>query len=175
MKARGDTLLRISGLILGLTVAASLVAASKIPPGTGVLGADVLVASGPTGELAVSPSGPFLSATNLTPAPAQDPPSGTLRVTDQTGSALEVRLRGVPDSPDMDQLLHVRVDAGSLTLYDGMLAGLRDWTSASFTLTPGERQDVTVSTWLDPQDGASWAGRVGTIFLEFDTTPQAAP
>ena len=48
--------------------AASLVLSSRIPPGTGTLGADVILASSPTGELGVSPVGPFLSATNLSPS-----------------------------------------------------------------------------------------------------------
>src|SRR4029078_7309833 len=101
--------------------ARSLVVSSRIPPGTGTLGADVILASSPTGELGVSPAGPFLSATNLSPGDG-DVPAGDLQVTNQTGVPLDVQVRGVPSTPDMDALLHVRVAADERTLFGGMRA-----------------------------------------------------
>jgi hypothetical protein len=175
MTTRGDTLLRLSGLILGLAAAAALVAGSRIPPGTGVLGADVIVASGPTGELAVSPTGPFLAATNLSPGTAAGAPDGTIEITNQTGVTLDVQLRGTPSSTDMDALLHVRVTTPDRTLFDGTLGGFRDWTSSPLTLTPGQQAHVTVATWLDPQGGDSWSGRVANVFVEFRSTARETP
>jgi hypothetical protein len=175
MRTRGDTLLRLSGLILGLAAAASLVAGSRIPPGTGVLGADVIMASGPTGELAVSPTGPFLAATNLSPGAAAAAPDGTLDLTNQTGATLDVQLRGTPSTDDMDDLLHVRVTAAGRTIFDGTLGGFRGWTSSLLTLAPGQQQRVTVATWLDPQDGAQWSGRVANVFVEFRSTAREVP
>ena len=58
MKSKGDIVLRALGIALGLAAAASLVLSSRIPPGTGTLGADVILASAPTGELGVSPVRP---------------------------------------------------------------------------------------------------------------------
>jgi hypothetical protein len=172
MKSKGDTVLRALGLILGLAAATSLVLSSRIPPGTGTLGADVILASSPTGELGVSPVGPFLSATNLSPGD-HDVPAGDLQVTNQTGTALDVQVRGVPSTPDMDAVLHVHVAAGDRTLFDGMLGEFRSWSGTGFTLASGDTGDVVVSTWLDPAGGQSWSGRVATVAVEFRSTPQA--
>ena len=124
MKSNGDVALRVLGLILGLAAATSLVLSSRIPPGTGTLGADVILASAPTGELGVSPIGPFLSATNLSPSD-HDVPAGDLQVTNQTGVALDVQVRGVPSTADMDALLHVRIVAGDAPVFDGIAAPKR--------------------------------------------------
>jgi hypothetical protein len=175
MRTRGDTLLRLSGLVLGLAAAASLVAGSRIPPGTGVLGADVVMATGPTGELAVTPTGPFLAATNLTPGSADGAPDGTLDVTNQTGATLDVQVRGTPSSDDMDDVLHVRVTTAGRMLFDGTLGAFRAWTSGAITLTPGKQAYVTVATWLDPQDDAPWSGRVANVFVEFRSTARETP
>jgi len=49
MKIRADAVLRGIGLLLGFALAGVVVLSSRIPPGTGFLGADLIVASGPTG------------------------------------------------------------------------------------------------------------------------------
>ena len=170
MKSKGDVVLRALGLILGLAAATSLVLSSRIPPGTGTLGADVILASAPTGELGVSPAGPFMSATNLTPSD-RDVPAGDLRVTNQTGVSLDVQVRGVPSTTDMDSLLHVRVLAADAPVFDGMLADFRDWSPTTFTLASGDTGDIRVATWLDPVQGQSWSGRIATVALEFRSVP----
>lgn len=174
MKLRGDTVLRVLGLILGLAAAASLVAASRIPAGTGALGADVIFASAPTGELSVSPTGPFLSATNLTPD-VTDEPSGSLRITNQTGVDLIVQVHGVPSSSDLDQALQVRVAVADSTLFDGTLGGFRSWSKDSLALAPGESADVDVMVSLDPSGDQGWSGRIATVAVEFRSTPQEDP
>jgi hypothetical protein len=170
MRLRGDTALRVLGLILGLAAAASLVAASRIPAGTGTLGADVLFASAPTGELAVSPIGPFLSATNLTPDVAEA--SGSLRITNQTGIGLIVQVHGVPSSGDLDQALQVRVDTPDGSLFDGTLGQFRSWSAGTLALAPGEAVDVEVSVRLDADAGQGWSGRVANVGVEFRSRPQ---
>jgi hypothetical protein len=172
MKRKGDIVLRVLGIALGLAAAASLVLSSRIPPGTGTLGADVILASSPTGELGVSPVGPFLSATNLSPSD-RDVPAGDLLVTNQTGVALDVQVRGVPSTTDMDTVLHVRVAADGEPLFDGMLGEFRTWSTADFSLASGDTGDVEVTTWLDPADGQSWSGRIATVGVEFRSTPPA--
>lgn len=173
MRLRGDTVLRVLGLTLGLAAAGTLVAASRIPPGTGALGADVIFASAPTGELAVSPIGPFLSATNLTPAVAEDP-AGSLRLTNQTGVDLMVQVRGVPSSADLDQALLVHVATAEGTLFDGTLGQLRSWSAATLTLASGETVDVEVTTWL-AADAAGWSGRIADVTMELRSKPQGDP
>lgn len=169
MKSKGDTVLRVLGVALGLAAAASLVLSSRIPPGTGTLGADVILASAPTGELGVSPTGPFLSATNLSPS-GEDVPAGTLQVTNQTGVDLDVQLRALPSSDDLDDVLRLRVATNGTAVFDGTLGEFRTWSAAAFALTSGETGDVEVRTWLDPE-GGSWSGRIANVSLEFRSTP----
>ena len=173
MKSNGDVALRVLGLILGLAAATSLVLSSRIPPGTGTLGADVILASSPTGELGVSPVGPFMSATNLSPSD-RNVPAGDLEVTNQTGVSLDVQVRGIPSTTDMDSLLHVRVVAADQQVFDGMLSEFRTWSPTTFTLASGDISDVHVTTWLDPQGGEGWSGRIATVDLEFRSTAAEA-
>ena len=170
MKVTGDTVLRVLGVALGLAAAASLVLVSRIPPGTGTLGADVIVAAAPTGELGVSPTGPFLSATNLSPG-GEDVPAGTLHVTNQTGIDLEVQVRGLPSTRDMDDVLRVRMSADDEPLFDGTLGELRTWSAAAFTLASGETGDVEVRTWIDPAEDEGWSGRIANVAVEFRSAP----
>jgi hypothetical protein len=159
----------VLGSILGLAAAASLVLTSRIPPGTGTIGADVIVASAPTGELGVSPSGPFLSATNLSPG-IERVPTGILQVTNQTGVDLHVQVRGLPSSTDMDEVLRLRVATDDRPVFDGTLGEFRVWSASAFALASGETGDVEVRTWIDP-DGDSWSGRIANVTLEFRSTP----
>ena len=173
MKSTGDMVLRGLGLALGLAAATSLVLSSRIPPGSGTLGADVIVASAPTGELGVSPTGPFLSATNLSPG-RDVVPSGTLEVTNQTGIDLRVQIRGVPSTTDMDDELHVRVEAGDTQVFDGSVASFRSWSTTGFSLASGETRDVEVRTWIEPGADA-WSGRIANVALEFRSIPEGDP
>src|SRR2546421_371139 len=173
MKTKADIWIRSLGLVLGITVAAITLVSSRIPPGTGLLGADIVLASAPTGELAVTPTGPFLSATNLTPSsPAS---SGSISVFNQTGSTLDVAVRGLPSSTDMDQVMLVQVAADGTQIYDGTLGGFRDWTTKTISLASGQTANLTVRTWLDPTSGEAWSGRVTQVGIEFDSNPGAEP
>jgi hypothetical protein len=172
MKMKADIWIRSLGLVLGVTVAAIALVSSRIPAGTGLLGADIILASAPTGELAVTPTGPFLSATNLTPSsPAS---SGSLAVFNQTGSTLNVAVRGLPSTKDMDQVMLIRVDADGTSIYDGTLGGFRVWTTKTISLGSGQTANLTVRTWLDPQSGESWSGRITQVGIEFDSIPVGA-
>lgn len=170
MNATGTILLRVLGLVLGLAAAVSLVLVSRIPPGTGTLGADVIIAAAPTGELGVSPTGPFLSATNLSPG-GTDIPAGILKVTNQTGIDLHVQVRGLPSSRDLDDVLRLRVATDDEPIFEGTLGELRTWSSAAFTLASGETGDVEVRTWIDPTEDEGWSGRMANVALEFRSAP----
>lgn len=171
MKTKADKWIRVLGLSLGVGLAAFIVLSSRIPPGTGVLGADIIVASGPSGELAVTPAGPFLSATNMTPA--SNPASGELEIFNQTGGTLAVSVRGLPSTDDLDAVLMVHVEADGNTLFEGNLGAFRAWTKQTVSLASGQTSKITVETWLDPQAQA-WTGRVAQIGLEFDSNTVGA-
>jgi len=169
MKIKADTWIRLLGLVLGAAVTAVVVLAAEIPPGNGVLGADIIVASGPTGELAVTPTGPFLSATDLTPSSA--PVSGSIDVFNQTGGTLNVAVRGLPSTKDMDEIMQIRVQADGATLYDGPLGGFRAWTAKKIPLASGATSHLSIQTWLAPQTGEYWSGRIAQVGIEFDSIP----
>ena len=172
MKTKADIWIRMLGLVLGFTVAAIAILFSRIPAGTGLLGADIVLASAPTGELAVTPIGPFLSATNLTPSsPAS---SGSIAVFNQTGITLNVAVRGLPSTVDMDQVMLVQVAADGTSIYDGTLGGFRDWTTKTITLASGQTTHLSVRTWLDPRSGEAWSGRITQVGIEFDSNPVGA-
>ena len=159
------------GLLLGLSLAATAVAHSRIPAGTGTLGTDVLIATEPTGELTVDPSGPFVSATGLRPGAEADAPRCEVHIYNQSPVPLQVHVRGLPSRTDMDQLLWVSVVAGGRTLFHGPLGGLRSWTRQSYTLPSGRGTDVAVHTWIPASAGSGWAGRITTVDLQFDSVP----
>jgi hypothetical protein len=165
---RIESSVRRAGVAVGVLFVAAVVLAFRIPDGSGTLGADVIVAISPTGELGVSQPGPFMSATGLRPG-------GTLRgeveVSNQTGRRLAVRLRALPDSKDLDRLLVVELRAGNAArpLFSGRLAGLRAQTRA-FRLDSGRTQSLRVRASLPATERKGFAGRIETIKLELSST-----
>jgi hypothetical protein len=163
---RIDSRVRMIGFLLGLGLAASVVAASRIPAGAGVLGADVHLVVAPTGELAVKRSGMVLQGTGLTPA--SDPAIGVVQVLNQTGSALDVHLRGIPDTPGLDRTLWISVTgpAGE-EVYGGALGGFRDWSTAGVTLRPGAWRTFRFEAWVPGDVGPGYVGRMAQVDLGF--------
>lgn len=165
---RTESYVRRAGVAAGIVLVAVLVLAFRVPDGSGTLGADVIVAISPTGELGVSEPGPFMSATGLRPGGTL---SGDVEVSNQTGRRLAVRLRALPDSKDLDRLLVVDVRAGHATrpIYTGRLGGLRAKTPA-FRLDSGRKRALRVRASLPAGVKDGYAGRIETISLELSST-----
>jgi hypothetical protein len=154
------------GFVLGLGLAASVVTASRIPSGAGVLGADVHMVVAPTGELAVKPSGIVLQGTGLTPA--SDPVTGTVQVLNQTGSALQIHVRGIADAPGLNRTLWISVTGpDDEEVYRGALGGFRDWSSEGPTLRSGEWGTFHLEAWVPGDVGPGYAGRMAQVDLGF--------
>jgi len=158
-------IVRTTGLFLGLAIVSAVLISSRVPGGTGTLGAHVIIASSPNAELTLEPLGPVIRATGLTPDEA--PTQGTLRVYNQTGSALHLQLRGVPSTDELDALLWVEVVDGPQELFKGSLGEFRDWTPEAMRVDSGAWEALTVRTWLDQGDG--WAGRDAEVSVEFQS------
>lgn len=170
---RADSRLRVIGFVLGIGVAASIIAASRIPAGAGVLGADVHMVVAPTGELAVKPSGIVLTGTGLTPA--SDPVTGALQVLNQTGSELDVHLRGIADAPSLDRTLWISVTGpDGEEVYRGALGGFRDWSSVDVTLRPGRWRTFRIEAWVPGDVGPGYVGRMVQVDLGFRVTKGTA-
>jgi hypothetical protein len=163
---RIESYVRRAGVAAGIVLVAVVVLAFRVPGGSGTLGADVIVAISPTGELGVSRPGPFMSATGLRPG---DTLTGEVEVANQTGRRLAVRLRALPDSKDLDRLLVVDVRAGRARLFHGRLGGLRANTPA-FRLDSGRKRALRVRAWLPAGLKGGYAGRIETIKLELSST-----
>lgn len=162
---RTESYVRRAGVAAGIVLVAVLVLAFRVPDGSGTLGADVIVAISPTGELGVSRPGPFMSATGLRPGGAL---SGEVEVANQTGRRLAVRLRALPDSKDLDRLLVVDVRAGRARLFHGRLGGLRTKTPA-FGLDSGRKRALRLRASLPASVKEGYAGRIETISLELSS------
>jgi hypothetical protein len=168
MRIPASTAAKAGGLALGLLLAGWLVWTSRVEPGTGSLGADVIVAASPTGELAVGPTGPILVAPDLRPGRVEA--ADEVSVLNQTGTTLRVQVRGLPSTGDLDDQLWIAVETGRGQLFRGELAAFRDWTADGLVLAPGEEESILLSAWL--ADGSSgWTGRVEQVALEFRSTP----
>jgi hypothetical protein len=166
---RIESYVRRACVVAGVAVVAVVMLAFRVPDGSGTLGADVIVAISPTGELGVSRPGPFMSVTGLRPGGTL---SGELDIVNQTGRRLAVRLRALPDSKDLDRLLVVDVRAGSARLFHGRLGGLRTKTPA-FRLDSGRKTGLRVRASLPAGLAAGYAGRIETISLELSSAVEA--
>lgn len=168
---RIDSRLRVIGFVLGIGVAMSIIAAEKIPAGAGSLGADVHIVAAPTGELAMKPSGLVLEGTGLTPA--TDHAVGSFDVTNQTGSILDIRLRGIPDAAGLDHTLWISVTGpDDDQIYRGALGDFRAWTHATFSLRPGQSGTLELEAWVPGDVGPGYAGHMAQVDLGFRSVPR---
>ena len=168
---QADSRVRVVGFVLGIAIAASVVTAGRIPAGAGVLGADAHIVVAPSGELAVKPSGLVLEGTGLTPA--SDHATGSFQVMNQTGTILDVRLRGIPDAPGLDRTLWISVTGpDDEEIYRGSLGGFRDWTATGVTLRPGEWRTLRFEAWVPGDVGPGYAGHMAQIDLGFRSMPR---
>ena len=157
-----------------MAVAATVVGASKIPAGAGVLGADISIVVAPTGELGVKHSGSVLAANGMTPA--SDPATGQFQILNQTMFALRLHLRGVPDTPGLDGTLSVELTGpNGDQLFRGSLSDFRDWTERSVTLQPGVWSTFGLKAWISGDAGHGYEGRMVQVDLGFHVSKVSQP
>jgi hypothetical protein len=165
---------RALGLVVGLAVAFVAVREWTIPPGSGTLGADLIMATAPTGELAASVTGPFLSAEGITPGSEADAVTGRFDVYNRTAATLAIGLQARPSRPDLNDLLWVEVDAGTERIYQGPLATLVDGSSDTFRLAPTKDVALVLKAWLPRSSDTGYEGRVVSVDVTFVPTPVEA-
>jgi hypothetical protein len=156
-------LVKGGGFALGVVAVVLVLVAWRVPRGDGHAGSDVVVVSQPIGELAVLPTGAFISTTNLEPGNSS---SGSFAIENQTGKALRVSLHALPDQPDLDGLLHVRVSSRSRLLYAGTLGGLRRWTRTQLVLPVRGHAPLSFRISLPEGIGRAYEGQVETVPIE---------
>lgn len=160
-------MLKAAGFLLGLTVVAMALIAWRVPPGDGRLGADLTVLAIPSGELAVSASGPVLHRRGLAPSGRDGAAQGWINVRNTAQAPRLVQLRAPADSPSLDALFHVEATAGKMVLFRGPAGGLRRWTRRSFRLAAGEERTLRLRAWLPEGVDDRYRGRFATLNLEF--------
>lgn len=158
------------GFLAGLAIAAAAVLTWRIPAGTGTLGTDLIVATGPTGELVVSQTGPFISATGLLPGAEADAPSGSVKIENQTAVTLSVKVQALPSTKDLDSLLWIAIDAGGTELYRGPIGAIRTGTPKALTLDSTQKATIDVRTWLPQTVTSGYEGRIANVDLTFLST-----
>jgi len=174
MRSRADRRTRGVGFLLGAGLAVAALLAWRIPPGHTTLGAAVTVVTEPSGELSVTPSGTLINATSMKPAPASSAETGELRVRNETGSTLDVHLRGVPSQPDLNDALMIDVSSGGAPVYAGTLGGFRSWSDDGVTLDSGAKASFRVRTWLPETLTEGYQGRTTSVDLEFKSVPEGS-
>ena len=162
---------RWGGAFVGLVLAATALWHWQIPPGTGFPGTDVIVASGPTGELDIAPPGPFVTANGLVPGAMPATGRGAVQVRNQTGRRLDVRFRAVPDASDLDHVLWVEVTVGTNRLYRGDLHELRRWTATPWLLDSNQLEPLAVRVWIPGSVRSGYQGRIESVNIDFRATP----
>jgi hypothetical protein len=148
MSTPSKALTRLIGLLIGCTLSVGFVASGQMPQHSGLPGARLKIVSAPTRELSVAPHGRFLSARDMRPGRTREEARGKVTVTNVTGSALVVRLRGRPSTSDLDRLLRIRITAGTERLFEGRLSELRRWSRRALRLAPAEKRRLAVRAWL---------------------------
>jgi hypothetical protein len=154
---------------IGLALAAVGIFSLQVTNGSEPLGANITIETTSTGELLVDPDGSFLSGRHLTHGEAA---TGRVRVRNQTGSALAVRVRTVTASRDLDSTLDVRVHADGRPIFDGRLGELRSWSAHAFDVGVGETADLRVVVSVPGAGG--YEGRAAEARLEFESKPTGA-
>ena len=156
----------LGGLAIGMAMALAALVSWRVPEGPAAVGTELEMTARPTGELEVSPPGPFLSATNL--RPGSTGATGRLDVRNQTGVMLDVHLRLLPSHADLDELLVVEVAAGGKQVVEAPLAQVREWSSGAFRLAAGQKGEVVVRVGMPKTANPAYQGAVVDIAVEFN-------
>ena len=166
-RAYAEKTAAVLGIATGFATVAFVVLTSLIPAGTTLPPAQVTVRTGPTGTIGLEGDATFLEAGALR---AGDDAEGVVMLRSQTGRPMDVRMRAVVDSADLDALLRVEVRAGDRAVFQGTLGLLQRWTEP-FGLDPGARAPLRVRVGL-PADTAGSEARKVAFRLELEGAPR---
>jgi hypothetical protein len=161
----------VVGFVLGALLVVSFLSQYRIPRGTGVAGADIVLVATPVGELAVTPSGAFVTVRDFSPG---DEKAGSFTIANQTNKALSVRVRALPDSKALDGLLQVEVSADGRQLFSGPLGRLKKWTARSTPLPHEGSSRITFRIWFPATTPSGWQGQNESIPLELKATARTS-
>jgi hypothetical protein len=145
-KARTDRWAKRLGILLGVALAGAALLAWRVQGGSGTLGANVRVDAVQTGSVGVAPLSPFIDVSSLLPGHSA---SGRVRLRNQTGVTLRVRLTPHPSAPDLDGLLRIAIGGGRV-----------------LRLAPGEMRSLRVTVSLPAGLRAGYEARIVDVTLQ---------
>ena len=166
---------RRTGFVFGLALSLVMAVSWQVPAGAGRLGLDVQVVAGQTGELSVEPTGVFVQGTGLEPRPGRDTARGSVKVRNTTGRTLDVRMRLLPGSRDVDHLLLVDAEGRGKPVFAGLLGTLRNWSPSAVRVAPGERFELDLRLQVPAGAGGEYRGRIEDIMLELQSKVVGGP
>jgi hypothetical protein len=157
--------------LLGVAGVGLALLAWRIPGGDGTLGADVIFVSHLSGELQISPTGPFITKAGLEPS---DEAEGTLKVRNRTGTRLAIRPRAVPDNRDLNRILWLEIKNGNTLLFSGRLGRLPKDGARTFVLAPQQSGALNLRAWLPISIRSGYQGRIVQIDVTLSVRPLAS-
>ena len=160
--------LRRCAFAAGVAAAIAVLVAGRVPARGGALGLDVALATGPTGELAVAPSGTVASADGL--APGAGSLSATVSLLNQTDARLVVHVRALPSVADARNALRVELSGAHGTVYSGTLARLASFTRGGVVIAPHAIGRLHIRAWLPPAAPGGWQGRSEKLTLGYSSS-----
>ena len=158
-RSKRDAMAKAAAFLVGLAIVALALATWRVPPGDGVLGADVTFSAIEHGSLDLSRTGRFAQERGLTDGGTV---RGELTAQNTSDRSVRLQLRAPADRSGLDRMLEVEARAGDTILYRGRLGGLRRWTKRTFRLGPRESETLELSARLR---GAA-PGRFVTLNVE---------
>jgi len=151
---------RIAGTAVGLVLAAVLLLSWMVPASGSTLGAEVAFTAAPPGELTAAPAGSFLRARELRPGAGAR--SGELEVRNISPRPVDVRVRLLPASRDLDRGLAVQIKSGGRRLASGPLGRLRG-PSRAVRIAPGRSRTLRFSVSVPEGAGPESEGRITEV------------
>jgi hypothetical protein len=153
------------GFVLGILLAAAIIATGSVPGGNRALSAELKLGATATGGLAVAPEGRVLSAHRLAPgAPGAE---GAIKLLNQTSERASVLVRAKTTDPALDGLVRLQLRAGHGSPLRATLGELRRWRRLAPALAPQHRERVAVRVWIPASVDGGHEGRRAEVTLDF--------
>jgi hypothetical protein len=163
------------GFLTGLAIAGAAVLAWRIPPGSGTLGTDLVVAAVPSGEIQVTSPGPFITAPGMHPTTESGAPNGSMEIRNISAQTLAVRLKAAVNIADLDSLLWLELELDGERLFRGPVGRLERGDVDTFALASGERATIDVRTWLPSTVTTGYEARIANVDLTFEPVTGGSP
>jgi hypothetical protein len=154
-----------ASFVLGVLLAAIIVATGSVPGGERPLTAKLKLGATATGGLAVTPEGRVLAAHRL--APGGQRAEGRVRLLNQTSGRAAVLVRARTTDPALDGLVRLQLQVGDGSPLRTTLGALRRWQRLGPALAPHDRERVSVRVWIPASVDGGHEGRRARVTLEF--------